>query len=113
VGGVVDCHLRAECLLPAARNLGGRRAVAVDQELSRHGYRNGVSVPDSRREQPRAEDMRGRGSYISIAGHFEAPRAGDQEASSSACSPLDQAIAPNPLQHPSADHFDIDFDRGA
>jgi hypothetical protein len=56
----VDCHLRAECLLPAARNLEGRRAVAVDQELSRHGYRNGVSVLDSRREQPRAEDMRKR-----------------------------------------------------
>jgi hypothetical protein len=31
----------------------------------------------------------------------------DQEASSSACSPLEQAIAPNPLQHPSADRSDI------
>lgn len=58
LGAAVDCHLRAECLLPAARNLGAKRAEAVDQELSRHGYRNGVSVPESTREQPRAEDMR-------------------------------------------------------
>jgi hypothetical protein len=73
-----------------------------------------VSVLDSRREQPRAEDMRGRDSYMLFStAHREAPRAGDQEASSSACTPLDQAIAQNPLQHPSADHFDIDFDRGA
>jgi hypothetical protein len=104
----VDCHLRAECLLLAARNLEGRRAVAVDQELSRHGYRNGVSVLDSRREQPRAEDMRERNCYmLFITNYCEAPRADDQEASSSACSPLEQAIAPNPLQHPSADRSDI------
>jgi hypothetical protein len=64
VVALVDSHLRAECLLPAVRNLDGRRAVAVDQELSRHGYRNGVSVLDSRREQPRAEDMRKRNCYM-------------------------------------------------
>lgn len=35
-----------------------RRVAAVDHELSRHGYRNGVRVLDSRREWPSAEDMR-------------------------------------------------------
>lgn len=62
VGAAVDCHRRVGCLLPAGRtrSLGARRVVAVaeDQELSRHGYRNGVSVLESRREPARDEDMR-------------------------------------------------------
>ena len=59
VGAAVDCHLRVECLLPAG-SLGTRRVVAEaeDHELSRHGYRNGVSVLESRREAARDEDMR-------------------------------------------------------
>jgi hypothetical protein len=42
-----------------------------------------------------------------ITDHFEAPRVCDRGTSSSACSPLEQAIAQNPPQHPSADRFDI------
>lgn len=55
---MVVCHLRAKCLLPVARHLGARRVATLDHELSRHGYRNGVRVLESRREDPSAEDMR-------------------------------------------------------